>query len=382
MTGPTESASPDLLIIGGGIHGCAAAFFAAKRGMSVTVLEKDSVARHASGVNAGGVRRLGRDFAEVPISVRSMEIWHEIGSLLDDETGFQIAPQIKVAENEPELAKLSERAEALEMQGFRHEVLLTALSCANYFRRLPITPGGLACLDDGFAQPFWATTAFRRKAEKLGARFIEHVAAERIEQDGTGWLVTTASGIIRASKLLVCAGAWSGALAAQLGEDAPVRGIAPLMIVTARLPHFCDAVVGAAGRPLSFKQMPNGTVVIGGGRRGIADPARNRSEILFSQLNLTAETAISLFPIMAEATIIRSWSGIEGCMPDEIPVIGPSKRHEGIFYAFGFSARGSSWACRWRNDVRADCHGRDPDRPDHIAIDRFENHRRSQGGQQ
>ena len=124
MTGPTESASPDLLIIGGGIHGCAAAFFAAKRGMSVTVLEKDSVARHASGVNAGGVRRLGRDFAEVPISVRSMEIWHEIGSLLDDETGFQIAPQIKVAENEAELAKLSERAEALEMQGFRHEVLL------------------------------------------------------------------------------------------------------------------------------------------------------------------------------------------------------------------------------------------------------------------
>lgn len=341
MNGSRTAGMPDLLIVGGGIHGCAAALFAAQRGLAVTVLEKDSVARHASGVNAGGVRRLGRDFAEVPISVRSMEIWRGIGELLDEDTGFQIAPQIKVAENEAELAKLAERAEALEMQGFRHEVVLDR---AQTRALLPAVAdhvvGGLACLEDGFAQPFWATTAFRRKAEKLGARFIEGAAAEAITRDGTEWQITTTAGTYRAPKILICAGAWSGALAAQLGEYAPVKAIAPLMLVTARLPHFCDAVVGATGRPLSFKQMPNGTVVIGGGRRGIADPATNKSEILFSQLNLTAETAISLFPIMAGATIVRSWSGVEGCMPDDIPVIGPSKKHEGVFYSFGYSAHG------------------------------------------
>jgi len=62
--------STDLLVIGGGIHGCSAALHAALRGMDVVVLEKDTVARHASGVNAGGVRRLGRHYAEVPISQR------------------------------------------------------------------------------------------------------------------------------------------------------------------------------------------------------------------------------------------------------------------------------------------------------------------------
>ncbi|WP_288960509.1 FAD-dependent oxidoreductase, partial [uncultured Sulfitobacter sp.] len=68
--------SADLIVVGGGIHGSSTALFAALRGMSVIVIEKDTVARHASGVNAGGVRRLGRHLAEVPLSQHSMEIWY------------------------------------------------------------------------------------------------------------------------------------------------------------------------------------------------------------------------------------------------------------------------------------------------------------------
>ncbi len=113
-----------------------------------------------------------------------------------------------------------------------------------------------------------------------------------------------------------------------------------MMIVTNRMPPFCKAVVGAAGRPLSFKQMPNGTVVIGGARRGQARPESNVTEMKFEQLRLSAETAIGIFPIMASAAIVRSWSGIEGCMPDRIPVIGPSSTEENAFHAFGFSEHG------------------------------------------
>lgn len=102
-----SSRSADLVIIGAGIHGCSAALFAASRGMSVVVIEKDSVARHASGVNAGGVRRLGRHLAEVPISVRSMEIWYRIADLVGDDCGFQVAPQIKLALREEHLDEKS-----------------------------------------------------------------------------------------------------------------------------------------------------------------------------------------------------------------------------------------------------------------------------------
>lgn len=340
MTKP-DAVSGDLLVIGGGIHGCSAALHAAQRGMDVIVLEKDTVGRHASGVNAGGVRRLGRHYAEVPISQRSMQIWYGIAELLDDDCGFQVSPQIKVAENDAELETLSARAADLRQMGFEHEVVLNRAQLRRY---LPAVAdhavGGLACLEDGFAQPYQTTFAFQRKAQSLGVRFHEHTEVTAIRREAGDWVVDTGNGRFRAVKLLVAAGAWAAQLAGQLGENAPVEAIAPMMIVTARLPHFCDAVVGATRRPLSFKQMPNGTVVIGGGRRGRADTASNLSEILFSELQLTAETAMDLFPIMRGATIVRSWSGVEGRMPDDIPVIGPSAMHEGLYYAFGFSAHG------------------------------------------
>lgn len=333
--------SADLLIIGGGIHGCSTALQAAMRGLSVIVLEKDNVARHASGVNAGGVRRLGRNLPEVPISVRSMEIWHRIGDLLDDDCGFQPAPQIKVAENDEEMRLLSERAATLRSMGFDHEVELDRTQVHEYLPHVADhVVGGLACLDDGFAQPFWTTSAFQRKAESLGVKFFQGVAATNIVRNDGDWQVESSEGRFTAPRLLIAAGAWSGTLSRQLGEPVPIEAIAPMMIVTSRLPHFCDAVVGAAGRPLSFKQMPNGTVVIGGGRLGRADAATNLSEIRFSPLRLTAETAMDLFPIMAQATVVRSWSGVEGCMPDNNPVIGRSVKNEGLYYSFGYSAHG------------------------------------------
>lgn len=64
------------------------------------------------------------------------------------------------------------------------------------------------------------------------------------------------------------------------------------------------------------------------------------SQLLFGKLKQTAETAISIFPIMKAATIVRSWSGIEGRMPDDMPVIGRSSTEENVFHAFGFSAHG------------------------------------------
>jgi len=337
--------SADLIVIGGGIHGCSAAMFAAQRGMDVVLIEKDTIGRHASGVNAGGVRRLGRDFAELPISQHSMELWYTLADLVEDDCGFQIAPQIKLAETPQEMATLTERVAQLRTLGFEHEVVLDR---AEVRRLLPAVSdhivGGIGSLRDGFAQPYQTTFAIARRAQHFGARFFENETVQRVEKNAQTseqiWEVSTDQATYAAPNVLNCAGAWAGRLAESLGETVPIEAVAPMMMVTSRLPPFCDAVVGAAGRPLSFKQMPNGTVVIGGGRLGYADPSKNLSEMIFPELRLTAQTAMEIFPIMRNATIVRSWSGIEGRMPDKIPVIGPSAKHAGLFHAFGFSLHG------------------------------------------
>lgn len=330
----------DLLVIGGGLHGCAAALFAAQAGLRVTLLEKDSVARHASGVNAGGVRRLWRDLQEVPLAERSMQMWHRISDIVGEDCGFQSGPQVKVAESEDDMAFLAARAARMRAAGFTHETMIDRAELRALLPAVAEHCTGALVSQDGFAQPFQTTRAFARRAQTLGVAIHEGQELRRLSHAAGLWRAETRDRVWTAGRVLNCAGAWAGGIAAQIGDTAPVEPIAPLMMVTQRMRPFCSAVVGAARRQLSFKQMPNGTVVIGGARLGRTDPARNRTDIDFGELVQTARTARDIFPLMAGATIQRCWSGIEGRMPDRLPVICRSARHESAFHAFGFSAHG------------------------------------------
>ena len=332
----------DVLVIGGGLHGCSAALHLARRGAAVTVIEKDHVGRHASGVNAGGVRRLGRHFAEVPLAVAAMELWHRIGELVDDDCGFESHGQVKVAENEAEMEALAARVAALRVQGFTHEEVLDRAALREAVPALaPHCVGGIIARADGAALPFRTTLAFRRKAEALGVRFREGVRVREVRRKNGDWKAAAENGEKFAAKVVVnAAGAWGGAIAAVLGEPVPLEPRALMLMISERVERFLDPVVGAAGRPLSFKQYENGTVLIGGGYQGRAFPEENRTVLDFAGLAKSAATVAELFPLMRGAAIVRAWAGIEGFLPDEIPVIGPSMKAEGVFHSFGFCGHG------------------------------------------
>ena len=101
----------DAIVIGGGLHGAVGRAAAGAPAASASLLlERSADGAHASGVNAGGVRTLGRDLAEIALSVAGMEPWHAIRALVDDDCGFHAYGQVKVAETAAELAKLEERA--------------------------------------------------------------------------------------------------------------------------------------------------------------------------------------------------------------------------------------------------------------------------------
>jgi sarcosine oxidase subunit beta len=331
----------DAIIVGGGIHGCSTALHLCLAGLKPVLIEKDYAGRHASGVNAGGVRQLARDVAEIPLSIRSMGIWEKIEELVDDDCGFENNGQVLVAENDAELAACRTRVADLNARGFIHEELLDA---AELRRLVPAVaescPGGIVSRRDGAAQPARTTTAFRRKAQALGATILEGVAATNIRTENGLWRVDAGSDCYTAPVLVNAAGAWAGRIAASLGEVVPVETIAPMLMITSPVPHFIDPVVILRGRKLSFKQFPNGTVLIGGGHLATADQDHNETVLDWRKLTESARTVFELFSVMRGASIVRAWAGIEARTADELPIVGPSGRHEGLYHQFGFSAHG------------------------------------------
>ena len=334
-------ATADVVVIGGGLHGCSAALHLARAGVSALVLEKNYVGRHASGVNAGGVRTLSRHEAEVPLALAAMDLWHRLGELVDDDCGFETHGQVRVAEDEHDVQSLRSREARMLSLGYTHERWIDR---DELFARVPALArhclGGLLAERDGAALPYQTTAAFRRKAQSLGQRFFEGVRAQRLQRTGDAWSVDTDRGSFAGRVLVNCAGAWADQVCAQLGEPVPLEAIAPMMMVTLRMPRFLEPVVLGTARPLSFKQTQEDTVLIGGGRRARVERDAETTELDFRELAASARTVRDLFPVMRAATIHRGWAGIEARMPDDIPVIGPSSTMPNAYHAFGFSAHG------------------------------------------
>ena len=331
----------DVLVIGGGLHGSSSAFHLASRGARVTVLEADYVGRHSSGVNAGGVRTLGRPLPEIPLALMSREIWHNIVDTIGDDAGFVASGQMKIAESEAELDECRARVALLEAHGFTHEKIIDRAAVRELEPALaPHVTGAIWVEQDGYALPYRATTAFRRAAQARGAVFHEGTPVQRIEQRGERWYAQTPSGTFSAGHLVVTAGAWAGELAQQVGEPVPVYPEGLMLMVTHRVAPFCRSTLGATGRPLSFKQFDNGTVVIGGKLIGIADLPARHGEVDFARLVRSANTVVDLFPHLRHLGINRAWAGVEAFTRDSLPVISPSRRASNLTYSFGYCGSG------------------------------------------
>lgn len=336
----------DVIVIGGGIHGCCTALHLARRGLKPIVLEKNTVGRHASGVNAGGVRQLMRHTAEIPLSMAAMDAWERLDALLGPELAANCnfiggVGQIGIAESAQELAWCRERVAEMRALGYDFEELIDA----DELKRLvpsvaDICRGGIVSRRDGHANPFRTTQSFRLRAEQLGARILERTRVTGLKQGDGGWTVTTDRGTFGADIVVNCGGAWAWQAGAMVGEHFPKSHFASTLMVTSRMPHFIDPVVIGIDRVLSFKQTEAGTVVIGGGILGDPDLDAETAETVSDRMMESAATVYEFFPILRQATIVRTWAGLEALMPDVIPVIGPSRVASGLWHAFGFSGHG------------------------------------------
>ena len=336
----TRHITVDVAIIGGGLVGCAAALNLAKRGSSVALFERRTVGSQASGVNFGGVRQHGRDLRELPLSRRSREIWAGLPELVGNDCEFVPTGHLKLARDEAEMAILERFAG--DAGEFALEIELIGRNALR--ERFPwlgdAVIGASLCPSDGQANPRLVAPYFARAARAAGARIHAHEAIVGATRSGDGFHLETEDGTsVRSALLLNVAGAWADRVAAWFGESVPLDPQSPNMQVSEPLPYRLKVNIGAVGGGVYARQIARGNLIFGGGR-GWSDRDAIRARPVAGSTRGAMARLTEILPWASCAQVIRTWSGIEGFLPDGIPVIGPSSTTPGLIHAFGFSGHG------------------------------------------
>lgn len=332
----------DVVIVGGGIMGASTAFhLRTVHGKSVALLERGFVGAGASGVNFGNVRRQGRFLPQIPLSHRSRAIWGRLPELLGEDCEFLPTGGLRVAYTPQDMAVIEKHVAEAREWDLHLEILGQNVLRDRWPWLGPDVIGASLSPEDGHANPRLAAPAFGRAARRAGAVIHEHCEVADIEREPTGFRVTARTGLeVRGEVLLNSAGFWGSRIAAQFGEPVPIVARGPQMAVTEPLPYFIEPVLGGVSADIYLRQVKRGNVVYGGGLRGPVqtDPPRARPT---PDLSMAQWGRLLRFvPALAGVQVIRTWTGVEGYLEDDIPVMGESATTPGLFHAFGFCGHG------------------------------------------
>lgn len=329
----------DVTIVGGGIAGCAAAVALRKAGMTVALLERNLCGAGASGVNFGGVRQQGRHLAEIPLARRARPLWDGLNALLGEDVEFVASGHVKLARSELDMAELEAHARDAAELGLRLQLLgRAALRAESPWLGRGVV-GASLCAEDGHANPRLVGPAFARLARRCGADVREHTPVDSAVRTTVGFEARSDDLEVTSRFLVNCAGIGAGKIANGFDEPVPLAPLVPNMLVTEPLPFFIDRSIGVCGGGIYLRQIARGNAILGGGD-GWADAECSRSRPLTEPSLAAMASALDIVPGLAGSHVIRTWTGIDGQMPDQIPVIGFSATTPNLVHAFGFSGHG------------------------------------------
>jgi glycine/D-amino acid oxidase-like deaminating enzyme len=380
----------DAVVIGAGIQGCATAYYLAKRGAKVVVLEKASIAGQQSGRAWGFVRAMDRDSAETPLMMACLKLWQGLQAELNTDLEWRQDGNLFLAADEAELARFEIAAARDRVFGVDVKVV-TAREVADLIPGL-VNPGlgGLWGVSEGQAEPRKVSPAFARKATEMGALFFEGCGAVGIDrQGGAVSAVVSEAGTIRTRTVVLSAGASSFRVMNGLGLFLPQQLARFTCSRTNTLPRLSN--IAFYGHHIGFRQRPDGSLNLAEEFKVDVDLTLDRFRALrwflptlrdnfrattFHLNSVTARDFVHrlpwrkesqhpwihdrepcvpvnwnrvhnavaqlshLFPAAIGVQAVESWAGNVDLMPDGIPVLGPVPEIPGLVLATGMTGHG------------------------------------------
>jgi sarcosine oxidase, subunit beta len=344
----------EVLVVGGGLLGCAAAYYLTRGGARVVLLERGELNREASGQNAGSLHfqlefrmivegdAIAEQFAlSLPLCLEAQARWATLEEELGESVGVHLAGGLMVAETDDEIDALRRKSALENRNGLETSILDgdEARAIAPYLGST--IRAACWCPTEGHANPRLAGPAFAAAASRLGARIRPRTEVTGLVPAGSGWRVELANGeTLDAGAVVVAAGVWSGQVTALAGAPLPLLAHPLTIFATARTRPLIGHLVQHAGGRLSLKQTVEGNVLVGGGWPSrlfgpSGDDLSRRPALLVGSIAGSAAIAARVAPAVAGLSAIRVWTGVAGVTDDNVPLLGELSGLPGLFVATG-----------------------------------------------
>ena len=335
------NASFDVVIVGAGIVGAACADEFARRGLRVTVVDRDVVGSGATAAGMGHVVVMDDSEAQFALTRYSQQLWQALRPELPADVEYEQCGTIWVAADEEELAEVQRKHSYYA----EHGVPTTVLGADDLKRLEPNLrdgmSGGLLVTEDVVLYPPCAARFLMERAQKRGAELRLGASVARLGQG----CVRLSDGVeIRGERIVNAAGAWSPELTGAL-EIKKRKGH---LVITDRYPGFLrhqlvelgylKSAHSVTSDSVAFNVQPRrtGQILIGSSRQYGAEHKEVDQEILWRMLVRAQEYMPGLGPMSA----VRTWTGFRAATPDKLPLIGPWPGDKSLFLATGHEGLG------------------------------------------
>jgi glycine oxidase len=320
----------DVVVVGAGIIGCAAAFELARRGTRVTVVDPRGVARGATFASAGVLAPYVEADANSPLlglGVRSLAMFDSfVASVATASNPVEYARigTLEVATDDENLKGLRAQcpplpAQARMLGGDEARATEPALSSA--------VMGGLAIEDHAYVAAADLAGALSEAARREGAIFTDPTTVARIDADGGGVAVAIAGGTVHASHAVLAAGTWSGRVQIAASSPLPVRPVRG-QLVRLRWPAEPLKTIVWSSR-CYVVPWKNGSTLVGATSEDVGFDERATVAGVRDLLDAVCE----VLPAAWGATFDEVRVGLRPASPDGLPIVGRSTRVPGLVYA-------------------------------------------------
>jgi len=323
-----------ILVVGGGIIGCATAYELAKAGCAVTLLERSTPGAEASRAAAGLIAPLGESTASKfrDLAIASWRLYPGVVRDLRERTGIDVEHVTRGTIYPLWTVQDVRDAEERARWGQGVELGIEAWDRGDVQAREPAlstkVSGAMFVRGDHFVNNERLVVAYAQAAAAAGVVFITGCAASRvIVEDGHARGVIADGERYESDVILLAAGAWTAALAASFGARLPVEPRRGQMIALTHVPAVLTHAIHGDG--VYLVPRPSGELLIGatvervGFQRGVT--AAGVAGLL--------QTAIDLVPALGGLPIHRTWFGFRPWAPDSLPILGPWPGVQGLWVA-------------------------------------------------